>query len=364
MKEELQQLLCPPGNGVFTVSTAKEKKHALHQTLYQSTDTKIVDKLFAEHLSQLTNIASDKVALLGVCSDNGGGILRGANWGPLFLREALYKTSQASCLTELGDVRVIPHLLHDKYLNQQTISTCQKALYQVENNLPVSPLTITEYLLDACYKDIENFRLLALGGDHSVSYPLVKTYLQAKLKAGKKVALIHFDAHTDLLRERLGIDLCFGSWLTHVLPFLDKPSHAIQLGIRASGKGKDYWQSEFGIQQYWASDIKDTGIQAVMTEILAYLSKEAIDEIYISFDIDALDASIAGATGTPEHGGLSLDDALYAISALCQQLPISGADLVEVAPFLSQPTLGTQAQTIDAATKVISAMLTGMLKSS
>ena len=51
----------------------------------------------------------------------------------------------------------------------------------------------------------------------SVSYPLTKAYLTAKKKQGKRAAIIHFDAHTDLLVERLGIDLCFGSWCTHIL---------------------------------------------------------------------------------------------------------------------------------------------------
>ena len=74
-----------------------------------------------------------------------------------------------------------------------------------------------------------------------LSYPLTKAYLKAKREQGKRTAIIHFDAHTDLLVERLGIDLCFGSWCTHILEFLPAPHHLIQFGIRSSGKPKSHW---------------------------------------------------------------------------------------------------------------------------
>ncbi len=360
MQKELQQLVCPPGDGVFTVNTAKEKKEQLQKQIYHSTNVSEISNHFHALLDSLDSLKEQQVALLGVCSDTGGGIQRGANWGPLFIREGLYQLDKAKSLVDLGDIRVIPHLLHDKYLNTDTIKKCQKALYGEVNDLPVSPLSMTEYFLNDCYKSIKNFRLLALGGDHSVSYPLVKSFLQAKKDQGKKVALIHFDAHTDLLKERLGIDLCFGSWVTHILPLLDSPNLAIQLGIRSSGKDKSYWQETFGIQQFWAKEIEKDGINHVIDRVLAFLSKEAIDELYISFDIDALDAAIAGSTGTPEPNGLSLADAKLAIQRLSKVFTVTGADCVEVAPFVYQQGFGDQAATLNAAVSICDTLLCSM----
>jgi agmatinase len=139
--EKLSNCLCPPGNGVFTVNTAKERKEQLHQAIFgQAVD---IDDLWKKSLNQLPG--ASKAVILGVASDCGGGILRGANWGPLFLRSTLLSTYPELNTFDLGDVRVIPHLLSDKYLNEATLANCKKALYQDENSLyAISPLSITE----------------------------------------------------------------------------------------------------------------------------------------------------------------------------------------------------------------------------
>lgn len=144
---------------------------------------------------------------------------------------------------DLGGIRVIPHLLSDKYLNEATLANCRKALYHDDqSNYCVSPLSITEDVLHDFYAQFPDKGIFGLGGVHSVSYPLTKAYLQAKKKQGKRTAIIHFDAHTDLLIERLGIDLCFGSWCTHILDDLPVPEHLIQVGIRSTGKSKQHWE--------------------------------------------------------------------------------------------------------------------------
>jgi agmatinase len=328
--KKLSTCLCPPGNGVFTVNTAKERKEALHQHIYGKTES--IHELWQESLANITS--SSGVVILGVASDCGGGILRGANWGPLFLRTTLLQNHPAIDVFDIGDVRVIPHLLHDKYLNESTISNCRKALYNdCDSNLSVSPLTITEDVLHDFYAEFTDKGVFGIGGDHSVSYPLVKTYLQAKKKQGIKAAVIHFDAHTDLLVERLGIDLCFGSWCTHILDDLPKPSSLIQIGIRASGKPKEHWENTFGVTQHWASEVKAEGVNSIVEKIKKQLDKDSIDELYVSFDIDALDEKFASATGTPEPDGLNPSEALDIIAALGKSYKISGADMMEIAPF-------------------------------
>lgn len=329
---KIKQYLCPPGNGVFTVNTAQERKASLHTHLYGSTDNVVA----AWH-QQIEKLSDDtRPVLLGVCSDTGGGILRGANWGPLFLRQAMLASEFKTDYFDIGDIRVIPHLLHDKYLNDATITNCRKALYGDPNSaLPVSPLSITEDFCDQFYATFPHKGLFAIGGDHSVSYPLVKSYLKAKKDQGKKVALIHFDAHTDLLVERLGIDICFGSWVTHILD--DLPSHdmAFQFGIRSSGRPRQHWESTFGVRQFWTKDINERGAQDVVNEVIENLKANGIDELYVSFDIDALDAHFAAATGTPEPDGLTPQQAVLILSELSKSFKITGADMVEIAPFLN-----------------------------
>jgi agmatinase len=322
--------LCPPGNGVFTVNTAKERKENLHQALYNQKDG--IEEIWLSSLDTLNK--SSKAVILGIASDCGGGILRGANWGPLFLRSYLLELYPNINAFDLGDIRVIPHLLHDKYLNDATISNCRKALYQDESStFPVSPLSITERVLNEFYQQYPDKGIFGIGGDHSVSYPLVKAYLQAKKQQGKRVAVIHFDAHTDLLTERLGIDLCFGSWCTHILNDLNDPSHLIQLGIRSSGKPKAHWESTFGVKQHWANEIKELGVEKIVAVILKQLKNDNIDELYVSFDIDALDEDYASATGTPEPDGLAPEDCMEILRLLANEIPITGADMMELAPF-------------------------------
>ena len=90
------------------------------------------------------------------------------------------------------------------------------------------------------YAELPDKGIFGIGGDHSVSYPLTKNIPASKKQQGKRAAIIHFDAHTGLLVERLGIDLCFGSWCTHILDDLHERHHLIQIGIRSSCKFQNY----------------------------------------------------------------------------------------------------------------------------
>lgn len=324
----LQELLTLPGNGVFTVNTAKEKKAELLKAYFGTTD---IDKAKEKWLKKISALNPDRPWVIGIPSDNGGGIQRGANWGPLILRQGLLEERKS--FFDLGDVRVIPHLLHDKYLNEKTIQLCQKALYGKINKLPVSPLSIAEKVMTEIYKKYPSAKILGFGGDHSTSYPLVKTWLESR-KNIKKAAIVHFDAHTDLLDRRLGIDLCFGTWTYHILDKLASSDHIIQVGIRSSGKTKKFWKDSLGVEQLWASEIKKWGVEKTYKKISKAFKKLDIEEIYVSFDIDALDEKYAAATGTPEKDGLSPVDCALLIKMLSQDFSITGADLMEVAPFV------------------------------
>lgn len=324
----LPELLTFPGNGVFTVHTAREKKERLVQEYYGTSNLEKAKVKWEKTLSQLSPL---KPWVIGIPSDSGGGIQRGANWGPLILRQELLKEKDS--FTDLGDVRVIPHLLHDKYLNESTIKLCQKALYGRVKNLPVSPLSITERVLTDIYKKFPEARVLGLGGDHSISYPLFKAWIQSR-KDFKKAGLLHFDAHTDLLEHRLGIDYCFATWTYQILNMLASPDHIIQVGIRSSGQTKKYWKENTGIEQIWSQEVAKTGIEKLARKLIASYKKQGVEELYISFDIDALDEKYAAATGTPEKGGMNPSDCAALIRLISQEFEVTGADLMELAPFV------------------------------
>jgi agmatinase len=326
--KDIFELLTIPGNGVFTVNNAKEKKQSLLFDYYGTEDEK---KARAKWVKGLQKLDPRKPWIIGIPSDNGGGIQRGANWGPLVIRKEIAPLKDS--YRDLGDVRVIPHLLHDKYLNDKTIKECRKALFGRDNKLPVSPLSITEKVLSDLYGQYPEARILGLGGDHSVSYPLVKAWLKSRRDL-KKAAVLHFDAHTDLLDKRLGIDLCFGTWTYHILNELKSPNHIIQVGIRSSGKTKKHWKKTLGVEQIWSSEVTANGAKATIEKISRHFKKIGIEEIYISFDIDAIDEKYAAATGTPEKNGLIPTDCVAIIKMIAKSFKITGADLMELAPFV------------------------------
>lgn len=323
--------LCPPGDGVYTVNTAKEIKQSVQEKIYQTKDSSRIKQKWLESLS---DFSENDVCLLGVCSDAGGGILRGANWGPLFIREALLKGQKEDYL-DLGDVRVIPHYLYDKLLSEQAKKSSRMALYQNENeSLPVAPLSITEEFCSQFYSEFPHKKIFGLGGDHSVSHPLVKSYLEAKKKQGKNPGLLHFDAHTDLLEERLGVEICFGSWTYQILQFLSSPGNVAQVGIRSSGKDRGHWEKKYGVKQYWAQDVIK-GAEDVAQSIIAQFKAQNCNEIYVSFDIDAVDREYVSATGTPEPEGPPPHDLMTILKLVAKEFPVTGADVVEFAPFIN-----------------------------
>lgn len=325
----IDNMLVPPGHGVFTVQTAKENKESLEQLLYGTNQN--IQKIWRQTMTK-SSLATPY--LLGICSDCGGGIQRGANWGPLFIRENIYHKNK-NLFQELGDIRIIPHLLHDKYLNQETIRSCRKALYGNENSdLPVSPLSMTEKFLDQFYRDNPAAKILSLGGDHSVSYPLFKSFILSRSKS-EKVGLLHFDAHTDLLDKRLGIDLCFGSWTYHVMPYFESPQQVVQVGIRSTGQDRNHWESQFGLTQIWTQEVTQQGIEKIALQIIRQFEQQGVQSLYISIDIDAIDESYVSATGTPEPEGLAPYQIHGIIEKVAQHFPVTGADLVEVAPFVN-----------------------------
>jgi agmatinase len=160
--------------------------------------------------------------------------------------------------------------------------------------------------------------MLTFGGDHFITYPLLRAHYE---KHGP-MALVHFDAHTDTWPDEDG-RLDHGTMFTRALKEgLIDPNHSIQVGIRTHNNNTR------GLTILDAPWVHENGIKAVVERILEIVGSH---KAYLTFDIDCLDPAFAPGTGTPVAGGLSSAQALGILRGL-GQLNFIGADVVEVAP--------------------------------
>ncbi|AWS52417.1 MULTISPECIES: agmatinase [Providencia] len=164
-------------------------------------------------------------------------------------------------------------------------------------------------------------RCLTFGGDHFVTLPL----LRAHAKHFGKMALVHFDAHTDTYGNGSKFD--HGTMFYHApKEGLIDPNHSVQIGIRTEH------DSDNGFTVLDAGQVNDRSVDDMVAQI-----KEIVGDlpVYLTFDIDCLDPAFAPGTGTPVIGGLTSDRALKLLRGI-QSLNIVGMDLVEVAPAYDQ----------------------------
>ena len=172
---------------------------------------------------------------------------------------------------------------------------------------------------------------MAVGGDHSISLPL----LRAVAKRHGPVGLVQFDSHIDTWPEY------FGGRYFHGSPFywaveegLVDPTRFVQVGIRGPGYGPDDFDFHRarGMTVIMIDQVKAEGVDRTIAAMRAVLSGPT----YVSFDIDAVDPAFAPGTGTPEVGGLTSHEAQRLVRGLAG-LPVVGCDLVEVSPNYDGP---------------------------
>jgi len=162
-------------------------------------------------------------------------------------------------------------------------------------------------------------KVLSFGGDHFVTLPL----LRAHAAQHGKLALIHFDAHTDTYYEQ-GCEFDHGSMFYHApQEGLIDPEKTIQIGIRT-----EYSCDNHPFSVVNAADANDLQATQIVEKIKACVGDSPV---YVTFDIDCLDPAFAPGTGTPVPGGLSSDKALKIIRGL-QGINLVGMDVVEVSP--------------------------------
>jgi agmatinase len=336
--DELAHLLRPAGGGLFTVSTGRAAQLALQQSIYGAGSHEDVDRAWRQALASIT---SARVALLAIPSDCGAGLVRGAAYGPLALRRALLDAdpdlrawAARARVVDVGDVAVIPHLLHDEMVSEAQQRSARAALYPAlpvaaQATLPVAPLSIAERVTDLLLTLNPSLRLCMIGGDHSVSWPIVAAIARHRQQPW---AIVHPDAHTDLLPERLGVKYCFATWAFHANEVLGRGKRLVQVGIRASRHDRDHWERTLDVKQFWAEEVRGRGEDRALDAITAHLRAIGVTSVYFSNDIDATDAALAPSTGAAEPAGLSGDFVLALIRRLGAEFDLIGADLVEVAP--------------------------------
>jgi agmatinase len=236
----------------------------------------------------------------------------GTNYGPRAIREAsdqfsFYNASTGMDLTEhyhfadCGDVPVVPG---------SAVTTMDRAEAMVSQILKGGAMPVT------------------VGGDHSITIACVRAFA----KTYKKPGLVLVDTHFDTALE-VG-----GETLSHCCPItraVDAGFDPKRIAIVGTGgwmnpKSELAYIKKQGITLYTIEDIWSVGAKAIAKKAAAVASKGA-DGVYVTYDIDAIDAAYAPGTGVPTPGGMNSREALTMAYEL-GRMGISGFDLVEVSP--------------------------------
>jgi arginase len=238
-----------------------------------------------------------KIAILGVPFDEKSSYLRGAAGGPAAIRKV--STGKCYCgYTELG-----------VDLEEDTVLV---DLGDVDTSGDVDKtFALTEKAVAAVLA--KGAVPIVLGGDHSITYPVLKAFARFT----KPLDVLHFDAHPDLY------DDLYGDRLSHACPFAriledGLAASVVQVGVRAITAGHRAKALKAGVRMVEMKDIHDP------------LHLRFGNPVYISFDLDALDPAFAPGVSHHEPGGLSTRQALQAIQSLKGR--IIGMDIVELNP--------------------------------
>ena len=193
---------------------------------------------------------------------------------------------------------------------------------------------------------------IVLGGDHSITEPNVA----AVAAAHGPVGLVHFDTHTDTGAEVFGVEVSHGTPMYRLVEAgrVD-PRRYVQIGLRGywPGEPEFAWQAERGITSYFMHDVREVGIRGVVERTVGRVGP---GPVFLTVDVDVLDPAFAPGTGTPEPGGMTSADLLWACRELARQLDVVGADVVEVIPA----AVGSADVTALVAERIVREILTGI----
>jgi agmatinase len=255
-------------------------------------------------------------AVLGVPFDGGVTFRPGTRFGPRAIREASQTirrysiehdvdVAEALSIADAGDAQVLPFDLE---------GTLQRLAEHAQ-----------------AVGDAKRTRVLALGGDHSITYALIKAAFLRRAAPKGGLALIHVDSHLDTV-ERV-----WESPWSHASPFrravedgLVNPKRMISIGIKGplnSAADLDFARRH-GITILTQTDLDNGAGRKVLP---AFLRKLGDQPTYLSFDIDAVDPAFAPGSGTLSPGGMTSREALALLRSM-KGVNLAGADVVEVLP--------------------------------
>jgi arginase len=241
-----------------------------------------------------------KPVLLGVPLDVNSSYLRGAAGAPAKIREA-FRCETSNGWSESGvDVGA-----EGTFADAGDLGL-RNAAEKVANDLAAIERAVAELLKDGK-------RPVTLGGDHSITCPILKSFARRY----HDLTIFHFDAHSDLY------DKFEGSRISHACPFARimeerLAARLVQIGIRTLNRHQREQAERFGVEI------------VQMAELPAYERLRAQGPVYISFDMDVLDPAFAPGVSHREPGGMSVREAIAHLHAI--RGTIVGADIVEYNP--------------------------------
>jgi len=171
-------------------------------------------------------------------------------------------------------------------------------------------------------------KTVVMGGDHTITLPI----LRAQAKRFGPLAVVHVDAHADMNDHMFGESITHGTIFRRAIEEgLIEPKAMVQIGLRATGYAADDfdWARQRGVRVVPAEDCWYRSLAPLMAEVREQIGSER--PVYLSFDIDGLDPSVAPGTGTPEPAGLTASQGIEVIRGV-HGLNLVGSDLVEVSP--------------------------------
>ncbi len=252
------------------------------------------------------------IALLGVPLDCGTSNRAGSRYGPRQIR------SESVLVRPYGmATRAAPF---DSF---QIADTGDVALntYNLEKSIGIIEAHFDRVLASGA-------KTVAMGGDHTVTLPI----LRAQARKYGPLAVVHVDAHADMNDHMFGESITHGTIFRRAIEEgLIEPRAMVQIGLRATGYAADDfdWARQRGVRVVPAEECWYRSLAPLMAEVREQIGPER--PLYLSFDIDGLDPSVAPGTGTPEPAGLSASQGLEIIRGVFG-LNLVGADLVEVSP--------------------------------
>jgi agmatinase len=269
--------------------------------------------LKAPYIENVKEVGRHEVAIVGAPFDMGTTYRSGARFGPQAIRRisALYDSYSVDIavdlqeeldLVDVGDVFVIP-------------SNIEKSFDQIDRAV--------SFLAG------EGVFPVVLGGDHSIGYPDVRA-LAATLEG--RVGIIHLDRHLDIQERDMDERMHTTPWFHATNIPNAPPTNLVQMGIGGwygSRPGVKVARDR-GTTVLTITDIEEVGIDKAAEVALEVAWKDA-DAVYLSFDIDSVDAGFVPGTGSPEPGGLLPREALKLLRLIAGE-GICGMEVVEVAP--------------------------------